>query len=146
MSRMSDALRWYAIGQGDSNPTFSTETAGGIETLKTWACPTIPRPTDEEIAGIIEEYEETKEYACQCFNSDLAIARINSELSVRERNDLMPYLAGIKAYMDYPAPLRNFEEMKASLEDLVDQAKISAAQYAKIKEVLLEQNINLEDY
>lgn len=100
-------------------------------------------------SGVIRaktDLEKDQVYWCRLFNSDLAIAEINSNLSVTDLVKLSPYLAMVKSYMDYPAPLRNFAQMKLVLQQMITDTILTQDQYDMMSAVVLEQGIDLTLY
>lgn len=130
---------------------FSEHEVNGISVFDSWSCPAHPLPpASQELSDIEAEYKATAIYIHNNFDTLTAVARMNQEFTVQERNALMPYLAGIKDYMNYrltfPDGLRNFADMKLCLLQLVSDGIATQAQYNKIVSVLLEQGIKLEDF
>lgn len=68
--------------------------------------------------------------------------RLNVEFSGAELVALAPYYAVLKDQVAFPS----FESAKVTLQALLGAGILSQEGYGKISAILLEQNINLEDF
>lgn len=130
---------------------FSSHPEDGVEVFDFWESNSHPeKPTAEEISEACAEYQETDIHIQDSFDTYLAVSRMNQVFSTAEKISLMPYLAGLKDMMNYRESVvtgaRNFKDMKEVLLGLVSASLATQEQYDKIKSVLMEQNISLDDF
>jgi hypothetical protein len=82
------------------------------------------------------------------FNPGMVIATVNAQITIQQRNRLIPYMAGLQAYMEYKFEdgTRNFRDAKLSLDDLNSDQRLTDAELALIKAAISAQGINLDDF
>lgn len=83
-----------------------------------------------------------KKLAVDNFDVRTFTDRLNVEFSGAELVALAPYYAVLKDQVAFPS----FESAKATLQALVGAGILTEEGYGKISAILLEQNINLNDF
>lgn len=84
----------------------------------------------------------------ETFSPKRVIEVVNAQLTIAQRNRLIPYMAGLQAYMEYKFEdgTRNFRDAKLSLEDLNSDQRVTDAELALIKGAISAQGINLDEF
>jgi len=134
---MINALVWYCQGLGVTSPVISL--AGG--TIVKWEAGAIAQPTPAEMQTIETNYLASKEYAVSVFSTPVAVKRIY-EVFVNDIFRLEPRFATVQALLVD----KTFDGLKLYLQGAIVGNLITQDDYDDFSDILLEQNIDLDDF